>query len=145
MPEAAILSLTRRAAFRLAAAAPLALLAACRRASDSAPRTTVPLAALPEGRRVRLLRGEEPVEVVRTGSEIRARSLWCTHLGCEVTWNETDSTYDCPCHDGRFDSAGQVLAGPPTQGLRVVPTRVVGGQLVLLAPDLEHNPRGGTR
>jgi Rieske Fe-S protein len=145
MADASSPSLSRRAALGLAAAAPLALLAACRPGAAPPSGTEVPLAALPDGQRVRLLRGEEPVEVVRTGSEIRARSLWCTHLGCEVTWNETDSTYDCPCHDGRFDAMGQVLAGPPTRGLRIVPTRVVGGQLVLLAPDQERSRRGATR
>jgi Rieske Fe-S protein len=133
-------ALSRRAALRLAAAAPLALLAACRPGAAPPEGTEVPLSALPEGRRVRVLRGEEPVEVVRNGSTVRARSLWCTHLGCEVQWNEAGATYDCPCHDGRFDADGRVLAGPPTGALRAIPVRVDGDRLVLLPS----HPAGGT-
>jgi Rieske Fe-S protein len=132
MADASPPSLSRRAALGLAAAAPLALLAACRRGPEPPAGTAVPLAALAEGLRVRVLRGEEPVEVLRTGDEFRARSLWCTHLGCEVRWNEATATYDCPCHEGRFDADGRVVAGPPTGALRAIPVRVDGDRLVLL-------------
>jgi Rieske Fe-S protein len=129
--------LSRRAALRLAALAPFAslapltLLAACREVPDPPPGTAVELAALPEGVRVRILVGEEPVEVVRRGGAATARSLWCTHLGCEVRWNETTATYDCPCHEGRFDAEGRVLAGPPNAPLRALEVRVVGDRIVL--------------
>ncbi len=139
MPEAPPNPLTRRAALGLVAAAPLALLAACRSGAEPREGTAVPLAALPEGQRVRLLRGEEPVEVVRTAAGIRARSLWCTHLGCEVVWNEAEATYDCPCHEGRFDADGRVIEGPPTGALREIPARIEGDRLVLL----ESRPAGG--
>ncbi len=132
MSDRSIPPLSRRAALRLAAAAPLALLAACRESPDPPPGAEVDLAALPEGARVRILVGEEPVEVVRRGGAATARSLWCTHLGCEVRWNETTATYDCPCHEGRFDAAGRVLGGPPGAPLRDVATRVSGDRLVLL-------------
>lgn len=136
--------LSRREALRLAAAAPVALVVACRQAVELPPGTVVSLADLPEGRRVRVLRGEEPVELVRTGATVRARSLWCTHLGCEVRWNEAAATYDCPCHDGRYDADGRVLAGPPTAALRAVATRLVGDRLVLLdARPTAGAPSGG--
>lgn len=134
MSEAPPIPLTRRAALGLAAAAPLALLAACRQGAAPPAGTEVPL-----GQRVRLLRGEEPVEVVRTAAGIRARSLWCTHLGCEVVWNEADATYDCPCHEGRFDADGRVIEGPPVGALRAIPVRVDGDRLVLLPA----HPAGG--
>jgi Rieske Fe-S protein len=136
--------LSRREALRLAAAAPVALLVACRRAAELPPGTVVSLAELPEGRRVRVLRGEEPVELVRTGTTVRARSLWCTHLGCEVSWNEASASYDCPCHDGRYDADGRVLGGPPTAALRAVATQRVGDRLVLLeARPTAGAPSGG--
>jgi glycine/D-amino acid oxidase-like deaminating enzyme/nitrite reductase/ring-hydroxylating ferredoxin subunit len=42
----------------------------------------------------------------------------CTHLGCEVTFNTAERTWDCPCHGSRFDVDGAVLEGPAVRNLR---------------------------
>ena len=34
----------------------------------------------------------------------------CTHLGCEVVVDEK-GTFECPCHQSTFDSAGRILRG----------------------------------
>lgn len=45
----------------------------------------------------------------------------CTHMGCLVQWNNAESSWDCPCHGGRYSATGQVIEGPPTKNLEMKP------------------------
>jgi glycine/D-amino acid oxidase-like deaminating enzyme/nitrite reductase/ring-hydroxylating ferredoxin subunit len=47
-------------------------------------------------------------------------SAVCTHLGCHVSFNEAERSWDCPCHGSRFDIDGGVLDGPALEGLEPV-------------------------
>jgi glycine/D-amino acid oxidase-like deaminating enzyme len=43
----------------------------------------------------------------------------CRHLGCRLTFNDADASWDCPCHGSRYAADdGRVIEGPATQDLR---------------------------
>jgi cytochrome b6-f complex iron-sulfur subunit len=111
------------------------MLAGCSPGTDdsSAGPQTVAVAELPLNRRVRLEQDGRAVEVVRTESGVTARSLLCTHQGCNVRWIEEKNIYLCPCHEGKFNAEGQPIYGPPRESLRwltvtLAPTEaIIGG------------------
>jgi len=89
------------------------------------------LSDLPVGSFRLFLYGGLPAIVLRTAESIRAFSLVCTHLGCTVQWQADKKEFYCPCHDGRFDEFGEVLAGPPPIPLEQIPARVEGDQILI--------------
>ncbi len=89
------------------------------------------LSELEPGARLRVMHGERPVEVRRTPDGVEARSLFCTHRGCEVRWEPERGVYSCPCHDAFFDAEGRVVSGPPTRPLRNLPVVVTGNEVVI--------------
>lgn len=44
----------------------------------------------------------------------------CSHLGCELTWNNLDKTWDCPCHGSRFSYSGKSLYDPSIKDLESI-------------------------
>src|SRR5207253_5027605 len=49
--------------------------------------------------------------------KVHERSAVCPHLGCIVQWNDTEKTWDCPCHGSRFDRFGKLVSGPANRDL----------------------------
>lgn len=69
------------------------------------------------GGRVLRLDGETcAVHRTRDGRYV-ALSPVCPHMGCHVKWNQSEQSWDCPCHGSRFDTEGQVIEGPALTGL----------------------------
>lgn len=91
----------------------------------------IPLADLPPGSTRAIVYGGTPVLVVRTPESIRAFSLICTHLGCQVQWQAGKEAFYCPCHEGRYDRFGEVIAGPPPVPLEQLPVRTESGTIIV--------------
>jgi Rieske Fe-S protein len=49
----------------------------------------------------------------------------CTHMQCDVHWQEDRHFFVCPCHGGLYDINGQNVGGPPPQPLPEWVHRVV--------------------
>lgn len=80
------------------------------------------LAALkPEQGMVAAFRGKKIAVYKNAEGELSALNPVCTHAGCTVKFNETEKSWDCPCHGGRYDTDGKVLNGPPLKNLKPVP------------------------
>lgn len=45
---------------------------------------------------------------------------YCSHLGCMLTWNNLDKTWDCPCHGSRFDYMGKNIYDPAIKDLEKI-------------------------
>jgi len=65
-----------------------------------------------------LNRGAKKLAVYRDDDGgLHAMSAACTHLGCAVSWNPAEHSWDCPCHGSRFSADGAVLHGPANTAL----------------------------
>jgi glycine/D-amino acid oxidase-like deaminating enzyme/nitrite reductase/ring-hydroxylating ferredoxin subunit len=47
----------------------------------------------------------------------------CTHMKCEVKWNMTEKSWDCPCHGARYSFEGKVITGPADHDLEPIELR----------------------
>ncbi|RZJ86366.1 MAG: FAD-dependent oxidoreductase [Chryseobacterium sp.] len=53
-------------------------------------------------------------------SELHLLSPVCPHTGCNVAWNPSEISWDCPCHGSRFDIDGKLLNGPALSDLKKI-------------------------
>jgi cytochrome b6-f complex iron-sulfur subunit len=76
--------------------------------------------------------GPAPALLVSTpDGTLVALSAVCTHLTCTVRFEAESGTLFCPCHNGRFDLAGNVLSGPPPRPLETFAVSVAGSDIVV--------------
>jgi len=93
----------------------------------------VPLAMLPVGGRLHVTLDGDTVELTRREDEIVARSMVCTHQGCEVEWVNEENAYVCPCHEGKFNAQGDPIYGSPRRPLKLFSVTREGNELVVRA------------
>lgn len=63
-------------------------------------------------------------EVVRRGMAsakgmLRPTTKRCSHMGCGLTHNDGEGSWDCPCHGSRFDGGGTVLDNPAIRDIAI--------------------------
>jgi len=63
-----------------------------------------------EGRRIGAYKDDK--------DEIHLVDPTCSHMGCELKWNDAEKTWDCPCHGSRFTYTGEVIEGPAVNSLK---------------------------
>jgi Rieske Fe-S protein len=62
--------------------------------------------------------GGRPCAVYRDDhGKTSAVSAEGTHRGCLVAFNDTEKTWECPCHRSRFATDGTILDGPVNRPL----------------------------
>ncbi len=68
---------------------------------------------------------------INSNQKIQLFSSTCSHLACNVIWQEETGVFECPCHSGRFDAEGQPIAGPPSRPLSVPEHKVEDDNLLV--------------
>ena len=62
--------------------------------------------------------GGKPCILVKTADgTVKAFNAVCTHLECTVKFRADEGDIFCNCHNGVFNTDGQVVAGPPPNPL----------------------------
>ena len=76
--------------------------------------------------------GSKPALLLRTpDGELRAFNAVCTHLECTVQYKPDTSQIWCPCHNGFYDLAGNVVSGPPPRALERLAVNQRGDEVVV--------------
>ena len=65
--------------------------------------------------------GEKLAAYRDEGGTVHSVSPVCAHLGCVVSWNSAERTWDCPCHGSRYDYDGHAIQGPTVKDLEPKP------------------------
>ena len=65
-----------------------------------------------EGKKIGIYKNKE--------NKIFAIKPVCSHLGCELSWNNLEKTWDCPCHGSRFTYDGTSIYDPSIKDLEKI-------------------------
>ncbi|MDN7023323.1 FAD-dependent oxidoreductase [Methanoculleus sp. FWC-SCC1] len=77
------------------------------------------LSQLGNGSGIVLQHNEQKVAVYRdTEGRIHSLDPTCMHMACQVSWNDAERSWDCPCHGSRYDALGRVIESPTVNDLK---------------------------
>jgi cytochrome b6-f complex iron-sulfur subunit len=71
------------------------------------------------------------VVVANSGGSFVAVAQSCTHNGCSVGYSQSGNDFECPCHGGKYDTNGNVTAGPPPAPLKKYSVLKSGSNLTI--------------
>ena len=71
-----------------------------------------------EGKIINIDNRKIGVYKAQTG-EIYKVKPYCTHLGCELHFNNVDKTWECPCHGSKFTYDGKSIEVPSNKDLKI--------------------------
>lgn len=63
---------------------------------------------------------DKNLAVYRDEKQLQKFSAVCPHLGCILSWNPVEKSFDCPCHGSRFTCYGRVICGPANSDLKKI-------------------------
>ncbi|HNT25030.1 MAG TPA: Rieske (2Fe-2S) protein [Anaerolineales bacterium] len=55
----------------------------------------------------------------------------CTHLGCNVPWDQTQAAFICPCHNSQFTPEGELINPPAPRPLDIFPISIQDGEVIV--------------
>jgi Rieske Fe-S protein len=61
--------------------------------------------------------GKKVAVYKKEGGVVVKLSPVCTHMGCQVDWNNEEKCWACPCHGSKFGPSGEVIHGPAEKPL----------------------------
>jgi len=65
-----------------------------------------------------LINGKNYAAYKKSAQEFIFLSSICTHMKCQLKWDNTEKIWDCPCHGSKFSVEGVVLEGPAQKSLQ---------------------------
>ncbi len=75
--------------------------------------------------------GDKIIVVQAKDGSLHALSATCTHLGCNVVYDEKSGQIHCPCHGSGFGLDGHNLKGPAKRPLKQYNVRNNNGVVVI--------------
>ena len=55
----------------------------------------------------------------------------CTHLGCNVPWDQAQGAFICPCHNSQFTTQGELLNPPAPRPLDLFQITIQDDQVIV--------------